>query len=105
MKRPPLLIGVQFRGEEGCLPLWLPLFLLVPLALALLIAFSPLILIAIVVLRLTGRNRDLPPAARASLRALCSLRGIRAAFDVLCSTPGLRVDARSGNDRVYISII
>jgi hypothetical protein len=105
MKRPPLLIRVQFRGEEGGFPLWLPLFLLLPLALALLIALSPLILIAIVVLRLRGWERQLPPAARASLGALCSVRGIRAAFDVLCSMPGLRVDVRSGKDRIYVSII
>jgi len=105
MKRPPLLIGVRFRGEDGTFPIWLPLFLLLPRALALLMALSPLILIAIIVVRLTGRGRKLPPAARASLSTLCSLRGIRAAFEVLCSLPGLRVDVRSGNDRVYVSII
>jgi hypothetical protein len=105
MKRPPLLIRVQFRGEDGGFPLWLPLFLLLPVALALLIALSPLILIAIIFLRLTGRGRKLPAVARASLGTLCSVRGIRAAFDVLCSMPGLRIDARSGNDSIYVSII
>jgi hypothetical protein len=105
MKRPPLLIGVQFRGEEGGFPLWLPLFLLPPLALALLIALSPLILIAIIVLSLRRQRREMRHVARTCLGILCSVRGIRAAYDVLCSMPGLRVDVYNRNERVYVSII
>ena len=103
MKRPPMLMRVQIHGEEGRFPLWLPLFLLLPLALALLIILSPLILIAAVILRV--RRRQLPPIARASLGMLCSVRCIRAAFDVLCSMPGLRVDVSNRNERVYVSVI
>ncbi len=105
MKRPPLLIRVQIHGQERRFPIWLPLFLLVPLVLVLLIILSPLILIAIIVLRLTGRGSELPPVVRASLAILCSVRRIRAAFDVLCSMPGLRVDLCNRNERVYVSII
>jgi hypothetical protein len=105
MKRPPLLMRAQFGGQEGSLPLWLPLFLLLPLALSLVIILSPLILVAIVILRVTGRASKMPTVARAFLRILCSVRGIRAAFDVLCSVPGLRVDVSDGNDRVHIRII
>jgi hypothetical protein len=103
MKRPPLLIGVRCRGEDGTFPIWLPLFLLLPLALALLIAFSPLILAAIIVFRVRGRQ--LSPVIRSAFGMLCSVRFIRAAWDVLCSMPGLRVDVRSGTDRVYVSVI
>ncbi len=83
----------------------LPLFLLLPLAVALLIALSPFILVAVIILRLRGGERQLPPAARVPLGMICSLRGIRAAFDVLCSMPGLRVDVRNHNERIYVSII
>ena len=103
MKRPPMLMRVQIHGEEGRFPLWLPLFLLLPLALALLIILSPLILIAAVILRV--RRRQLPPIARASFGMLCSVRCIRATFDVLCSMPGLRIDVSNRNERIYVSVI
>jgi hypothetical protein len=105
MKRPPVLMRVQIRGEERKFRLWLPLFLLVPLALLLLIVLSPVILIAIVIVRVTGRGRRLSLVARTSLGILCSVRGIRAAFDVLCSMPGLRIDVCNNKERVYVSII
>jgi len=105
MKRLPMLIGEQMHGHDWRFPLWLPLFLLLPVAFLLLIILSPLILAGIVIIRLTGRERQLSPVAGASLRILCSVRGIRAAFDVLCSMPGLRVDVRNRNERIYVSII
>jgi hypothetical protein len=105
MKRPPMVLRLQIRGKEKGFGLWLPLFLLIPLGLALVIAFSPLILIAIVILR-RRRHRDLlSPTARTYLGMLCSPRGIRAAFDLFCSMPGLRVDVRNKNEQVYISVI
>jgi hypothetical protein len=85
--------------------MWLPLFLLLPLVLLLLIILSPLILVAVIVLRLTGREGQMPPVVRASLGIFCSVRRIGAAFDVLCSTPGLRVDVCNRNERVHVSII
>jgi hypothetical protein len=87
-----MVMRVQIRGEEKRFCLWLPLFLLLPLALVLLIILSPLILVAIIILRLSGRGKHLSPI-------------IRAAFDVLCSMPGLRVDVSNRNERVYISVI
>jgi hypothetical protein len=105
MKRPPMVMGVQIRGEKRKFRLWLPLFLLLPLALLLLIILSPLILIAIVILRRRGQLDELSPIARACVGMVCSVRGIRAAFDVLCSMPGLRVDVCNSNEHVYVSII
>jgi len=105
MKRPPMLLRVQIGGEERKFRLWLPLFLLVPLVLLLVFILLPVILVAIVIVRVTGRGRRLSPVARTSLGILCSVRGIRAAFDVLCSMPGLRVDVCNSKERVYVSII
>jgi hypothetical protein len=100
-----MLIGVQIHSQNWRFPLWLPLFLLLPVALLLLIILSPLLLVTIIVLRLTGPGSELPPVVRASLRILCSARGVRAAFDLLRSIPGLRVDVSNRNKRVYVSII
>jgi hypothetical protein len=105
MKRPPVLMRVEIRGEARKFRLWLPLFLLVPLALLLLIVLSPVILVAIVIVRVTGRGRRLSLVARTALGLLCSMRGIRAAFDVLCSMPGLRIDVCNNKERVYVSIV
>ena len=105
MKRPPVLMRLQIRGKERGFGLWLPLFLLLPLLLLLLIVLSPLIVIAIIILRRRRQLDRLSPIARASIGMLCSPRGIRAAFDILCSTPGLRVDVSNDNERVHISVI
>jgi hypothetical protein len=105
MRRPPLLMRVQIHARDWSFPLWLPLFLLLPLAILLLIILSPLILLTIIVLRLTGRGSEVPPVVSGSLGILCSVQGVRVAFDVLCSIPGLRVDVCNRDKRVYLSII
>jgi hypothetical protein len=105
MKRPPMLMRVRIGGKERGFGLWLPLFLLLPLVLVLLIVLSPVIVIAIIVLGRRRRLDRLPAIARTCLSILCSLRRMRAAFDVICSVPGLRVDVCNDNERVYVSII
>ena len=92
MKRPPMLMHLRFKGEERGFGLWLPLFLMLPLALVVLTILSPLILIAILVLWPSGWGK----------RALLLLK---AAFEVSCSMRGLRVDIQSSNQCVYISVV
>jgi hypothetical protein len=105
MKRPPMVMRLQIRGKERGFGLWLPLFLLLPLVLLLLIALSPLIVTVIIVRRRRRQPDRLSGIARACLGILCSPRRIGAALDALCSMPGLRVDVRNSNERVYVSII
>lgn len=105
MKRPPMLMRVRIDGRERNFLLWLPLFLLLPVVLVLLIILSPLILIAIVILRLRGRERQLSPTAEVFVRVFCSVRGIKAAIDLLCSMPGLRVDIYNHSERIYVSVV
>ena len=105
MKRPPMLMRVQVRGKESGFGLWLPLFLLLPLALVLLIILSPVIVIAIMILR-WGRWLDrLPAIVRTCVSILCSVRRMRAAFGVICSMPGLRIEVHNSDERVYVSVI
>ena len=92
MKRPPMLMHVKVRGGERGLSLWLPLFLLLPLALVVFIILSPLILIAVLVLWPSGWGK----------RVLLLLS---ATFEVLCSMRGLRVDIQSSSQYVYISVV
>ena len=92
MKRPPMLMHLKIQGEDRGFGLWLPLFLLLPLALVVFIVFSPLILIAVIVLWPSGWGK----------RALLILG---AACEALCSMRGLRVDVRSGYQCIYISVV
>jgi len=101
MRRPAMLMQVRIGGWERGVLLWLPLFLLLPLAIVLLIILSPLILVTITILKVRGRGGQLWPV----IGALCSVRCIRAAYDVLCSAPGLRVAVSNRDERLYISVI
>ena len=92
MKRPPMLMHLRFQGEERGFGLWLPLFLLLPLALVVFIILSPMILIAVLVLWPSGWGK----------RALLILI---AACGIFCSMGGLRVDIQSSNQCVYISVV
>ncbi|MFH1651989.1 MAG: hypothetical protein ABID87_07825 [Chloroflexota bacterium] len=92
MKRPPLLMHLRIHGEEKGFGLWLPLFLLLPLALVVLIVLSPLILIAILALWPSGWGK----------RALLVLW---TSFGMVCALRGLTVDVRSGRQTVYVSVI
>jgi len=92
MNRPPTWMHVKIQGEHRGCGLWLPLFLLLPLALVVLLILSPLILIAVLVLLPSGRG-------------IWALRVLRAAFGVFCSLRGLKVDIQSGHESVYISVV
>ena len=92
MIRPPLLMRVKVRGENANFGLWLPLFLLIPLALVILIILSPLILIATIILWPSGWGK-------------LGLVGLWAAIVSFCSMRGLKVDVHGSRESVYISVV
>lgn len=92
MKRPPMLMHLRIQGEDMGFGFWLPLFLLLPLALVIFIILSPLILIAVLVLWPSGWGK----------RALLVFK---AACEIFWSIRGLRVDIQSSNQCVYISVV
>ena len=92
MNRPPMLMHVRVRNESTNFGLWLPLFLLIPLALVVLIILSPLILIAVIVLWPSGWGKLAILALWAAIVSFCSLRD-------------LKVDVQGRNERVYISVV
>ena len=92
MKRPPMLMHVKIRGRRRGFGLWLPIFLLLPLALAAFIILSPLVLIAILVSWPSGWRKRAPLI-------------FAAAFDVLCSMRGIKIDVQSDHRYIYISAV
>ena len=92
MKRPPMLMHVKIRGERCRFGLWLPLFLLLPLALAVFIIVAPLILIAIPIFWPSGWRKR-------------ALHIFGAVFEIICSMRGIKVDVQSDHDYVYISAV
>ena len=92
MNRPPMLMHLKFQSENGKFGLWLPLFLLIPLALVVLIILSPLILIAILVLWPSGWGKLAVLAVWAAIVSFCSLRG-------------LKVDVQGRRESVFISVV
>jgi hypothetical protein len=83
---------LRFQNENRKFGLWLPLFLLLPIALVVLIILSPLILIAILVLWPSGWGK-------------LALHVLKAAGVLFCSMPGLEVDVQRRHECVYISVI
>lgn len=94
MKRPPVLMHMRIRGEDGGFGLWLPLplFLLLPLALVVFIILSPLILVSVLVLWPSGWGK----------RALLISR---AALEIFWEMRGLKVDVRKGRQIVSFAMV
>jgi hypothetical protein len=95
MNRPPLLMHVKIKNERSDFGLWLPLFLLFPLALVILIILSPLILIGILILCVLGYGRWVS----------WGLRCLKIAFVSSCALHGLRVDVQGPRERVFVSVV
>ena len=92
MSRPPVWMRVKITNERSSFGLWLPLFLLLPLALVVLIILSPLILIAIMVLWPSGWGKR-------------ALQVLGAAWEVLCSLRGLKVDVQGRHEYLHVTVV
>ena len=92
MNLPPLLMHVKIQNENNNFGLWLPLFLLIPLALVVLIILSPLILIAVIVLWPSGWGKLALLTLWAAIVSFSSLRG-------------LKVDVQGHRESVFISVV
>ena len=92
MKRPPMLMHMRIQGQRRGFGLWLPLFLVMPLALVVFIILSPLILVGTIILWPSGWGK----------RALFTLR---AAIEIFWSMRGLSIDVHSGRQCVSISVV
>jgi hypothetical protein len=92
MNRPPMLMHVKIHGKDANFGIWLPLFLLIPLALVILIVLSPLILIALLILWPSGWGRFAWQSFKVACASLWAMRG-------------LKVDVQGRDGVVDISVI
>lgn len=92
MTRPPLWMRVKIRNEQHKFGLWLPLFLLLPLALLVLIILSPLILVAVILFWPSGWVEW---GFKVLWRAIVTFWSVR----------GLEVNVQNGNEYVYVSVV
>jgi hypothetical protein len=95
MNRPPLLMHVRVRNEKSDFGIWLPLFLLFPLALVVLLVLSPLILVGILVLLMLGQERWVAWGFRCLWVAIASSWALR----------GLRVDVQGRKGTVQVTVV
>ena len=77
MNWPPALMRMKVHNRERKFSLWLPLFLVIPLILAVLIVLSPLFFIAVLVLWPSGWGKTVLLAPWAACRIFCATRGLR----------------------------
>ena len=92
MNRPPLWMRVKIKNERTDFGLWLPMFLMIPLALIVLIILSPLLLIAFLILLPFGWGKLVLLAPCAVLFPLCAMRG-------------LKVNVQNPRESVYVSVV
>lgn len=90
MNWPPLLMRLRVYDRRHRIGLWIPLFLLFPIVLAIAIILTPLVLIAVILLWPFGWGRPALVLGPTVARCLCALRG-------------LEVDVKEGKELVLIS--
>jgi|WetSurMetagenome_2_1015567.scaffolds.fasta_scaffold210854_2 hypothetical protein len=91
MTWPPALMHIKVKNETHDIGLWLPIFLLWPLALAVVIILLPIILLGLIIFWDSW--------------GMWSLKVLWAAIAACCSLRGLEVDVQTGKDLVYITMI
>ena len=91
MNRPPYLMRIRISGPGRKINLWLPLFIILPVAAAILLILAPLVLLAAAVLWRLGWGRPL-------------LIAFPAVIDCFYAMRGLEVEVRQRQEIVIISV-
>jgi hypothetical protein len=76
MNYPPLFMRLGIGGQRRRLSLWLPLFLLWPVAAALAIVLTPVVLLAALILWSLSWGKTVLLSGPWFLGCLCALRGL-----------------------------
>ena len=92
MTWPPAILRLRVCGGSGQrVRLWIPLFLLWPLALALALLALPILLVAALVTRRGSRPRRI-------------VRALPAIWPAICAARGLLVDVEDAEHSVHIAL-
>ena len=94
MSRPPMMMRIQVKNKDVNFGLWLPLFLIAVLLAAIVIILSPLIILAMIIMLMTGLERWVRFILLSIWAVTVSLWAMR----------GLEVDVQNARGRVYISV-
>jgi hypothetical protein len=92
MNRPPMLMHIKIQNRKTNFGFWLPLFLFILIAGVILLALSPLILIALLIAWPSGWGRWMWQSFKAMVASFWAVRG-------------LSVDIQNRDGVVKISVI
>jgi hypothetical protein len=95
MNWPPMLMHVKIKNQKTDFGIWIPLVLLFLIALAVVIALSPLIILALIIMLMVGGERW----------ARLTVLSIWAAFVSVWAMRGLKVDVHGRDGVVDISVM
>ena len=95
MNWPPMLMHVKVKNKDTDFGIWIPFILLLLIALAVVIALSPFIILALIIMLMVGAERY----------ARLTVWGIWTAFVAAWSLKGLTVDVENARETVLISVI
>jgi hypothetical protein len=95
MNWPPMLMHVKIKNKKTDFGIWIPLVLLFLIALAVVIALSPLIILALIIMLMVGGERW----------ARLTVLSIWAAFVSVWAMRGLKVDVQGRDGVVDISVM
>ncbi len=100
MKRPPMIVSLQFRShdEDECsrgVSLWIPLFIIVPIALIIVLAILLLLLPVFMVYVLVTWDVRWWPYLR---------HGVPLFIETMHALLGLKVDVEDQKQKIYIDV-
>ena len=89
---PPYIARIRIHNPNHHFGLWIPVFLIWPIFLALIVIMAPFIMIGAGILWYSGWGKSL-------------LLSVPAIYRCICATHGLRVDVKKRAERVFIQFI
>jgi hypothetical protein len=95
MNWPPMLMHIKVKNSKTDFGIWVPLILVLLIALAVVIALSPFIILGLIIMLMVGAERW----------AWLSVWGLWAMFVSVWSMKGLEINVKSARDLFILSVI
>lgn len=95
MSRPPMLMHLKIKNRNTDFGIWIPLFLIALIALAVVIALLPLIVLAFIIMLMAGLEKYVR----------LTLFGMWALIVSLWSMRGLEVNVENPREHIIVSVI
>jgi hypothetical protein len=95
MNWPPMLMHIKVKNEENDFGIWIPFLLVMLVALAVIIALSPLIILAFIIMLMVGAERYVR----------LTLWGFWLAVVSVWALKGLNVEVKNFKEHVIVSVM